>query len=456
MKKIYGRFAAFALSALTAVSAASAFPVMAETGSEEEKMVTVHFDLSDENIRFDTDEDGNILEITDITTTANSSVRIPDIYIYKNNYGFSGWTVDGVRGYAMNSVIQVGEEDITLTPVWYVPKDKVLYDVEYRVEINGEIMELPKSLDTHSQQPGTLVNVSLFAYDYPNSEYSQIGWNYDGNTYLGQQYIVMPDHDIVLTPNWLKYYKLRYTPGDVDRLNGATSGEFDRLEKQPTGLAEAGRFSRSGFKITGWSCDADGQIYAPQANYIMPSQDVTFTAVWDPITYNVVFNGNTGKASDIIKVEGKTDTTIICPESTAVKEGYYFAGWKFDEKVNGVTTSTIYQPGDEFLIKGAKPGMGIALTAVWKEGTPPVTDPKVKYGDANNDGEIALSDAVLVMQSIGNPDAYGIGGTDPYALTDAGYKNADCYNTGDGLTNMDALSIQRYLLKLIDVLPVQV
>lgn len=453
MVKIYKKASAVALSFLTAFSAFSPFSVVAESDSAEKKTVTIHFDFGDDDFRFDVDEDGNLLEITDIQADANSSVRLPDRYIHKEDYNFSGWTYDGVRGYPVDSVIQVGEEDITLTPVWRKTDDEVTYNIVYKVEIDGESVELPKQLQKLTQREGGLVNVSLFSFDYPDNAYSQIGWIYDGQHFMGSQYIIMPAHDIELTPNWLKFYKLNYTPGDVDRLNGVTSSSFDRLEKQPTDLAEAGRFSRNGFKIVGWTCDYDGQVYAPLSGYTMPSSDVTFTAVWEPLTYNVVFMGNTGKAEDILKVEGKTDSTIICPEMTGTKSGYYFDGWQFDEKIDGKTVSTIYKPGDEFLIKGAKPGMGISLKAVWVEGTPPVVTPERKYGDANCDGDIRLSDAILIMQAIGNPDAYGIGGSDATALTETGALNADCYNTGDGLTNLDAIAVQRYILELIPELP---
>ncbi len=453
MKQIHSRLTAFVLSAITAISALSAFPVMAETNSSGEKtQITVHFDISDPDITFDVDEDGNPIEITDITADANSSVKIPEIYVHKKDYSFSGWTVDGVRGYPVNSVIQVGDEDVTLTPVWYTLSDKTEYNIEYKVEIEGEEVEIPKTLQNLSARQGRFVEVSLQSFYYPDSSRSQIGWNYDGKTYLGQQYIIMPDHDIVLTPNWLRFYKLRYTPGDVDRLNGATSGEFDRLETISYELAESSRFSRNGFKITGWICDEDNKIYAPLQAYTMPSHDVTFTAVWEPLTYKVVFIGGTGKSEDIIRIEGKTDTKIICPELTGTKSGYYFDGWKFEEEIDGVTTTTIYQPGDEFLIKGAKPGLGISLNAVWKEGTRP-TEETVKYGDADCNGELFLNDAVLIMQAIGNPDAYGVGGSEPSAITAKGAKNGDCCNTGDGLTNLDALSVQKYLIGILTELP---
>ena len=78
---------------------------------------------------------------------------------------------------------------------------------------------------------------------------------------------------------------------------------------------------------------------------------------------------------------------------------------------------------------------------------------KLLYGDANVDGEVSLSDAVLIMQSLANPDKYGTKGTDKTHLTAQGEKNADCESAGNGITNKDALAIQKYMLKLIEKLP---
>lgn len=81
------------------------------------------------------------------------------------------------------------------------------------------------------------------------------------------------------------------------------------------------------------------------------------------------------------------------------------------------------------------------------------TDESVVYGDANCDGSVNMADAVLIMQSLANPDKYGVDGSDETHITVQGKKNADCSGKNDGLTNSDALAIQKYMLKLIDVLP---
>lgn len=60
--------------------------------------------------------------------------------------------------------------------------------------------------------------------------------------------------------------------------------------------------------------------------------------------------------------------------------------------------------------------------------------PEVSYGDADEDGEVNINDAVFIMQSIANPDKY--------KLTEQGKINSDVVNVGDGVTSSDALAIQ--------------
>ncbi len=67
-------------------------------------------------------------------------------------------------------------------------------------------------------------------------------------------------------------------------------------------------------------------------------------------------------------------------------------------------------------------------------------------GDANCDGEVDMSDAVMIMQALSNPNKYGRGGTDKNAITEQGWANADCNGANDGVSNNDALAIQMYLL----------
>ena len=66
----------------------------------------------------------------------------------------------------------------------------------------------------------------------------------------------------------------------------------------------------------------------------------------------------------------------------------------------------------------------------------------VFYGDANCDDKVSIADAVLIMQSLSNPN--------DYKLTEKGIRNADIVSVGDGITSKDALAIQMFDLKLVD------
>ena len=72
--------------------------------------------------------------------------------------------------------------------------------------------------------------------------------------------------------------------------------------------------------------------------------------------------------------------------------------------------------------------------------------PVTLAGDANNDGQVDMGDAVLIMQCLANPNKYDVNGTDEHHITVQGKVNADVDKESKGLTTNDALCIQEYLL----------
>ena len=87
-------------------------------------------------------------------------------------------------------------------------------------------------------------------------------------------------------------------------------------------------------------------------------------------------------------------------------------------------------------------GTGAYAGTISKEYTASGNGPIGKYGDANLDGRVSVADAVAVLQFLGNKDKYNLSAT--------GKANADCYNTGDGITGNDALTIQKIDAGLIE------
>lgn len=84
-------------------------------------------------------------------------------------------------------------------------------------------------------------------------------------------------------------------------------------------------------------------------------------------------------------------------------------------------------------------------TVITTTSTTTAPAPVGKAGDANGDGQVDMSDVVLIMQSLANPNKY--------TIAPENRDNADVERRGNGITNADALSIQRYLLGLVPALP---
>jgi len=71
---------------------------------------------------------------------------------------------------------------------------------------------------------------------------------------------------------------------------------------------------------------------------------------------------------------------------------------------------------------------------------------KITYGDANCDGNVDVSDAVLIKCYLLNNQTYNISAQ--------GIINADVHASGNGINTQDAVAIQKYILNIINKLPV--
>ncbi|MDE6273855.1 MAG: InlB B-repeat-containing protein [Clostridiales bacterium] len=114
-----------------------------------------------------------------------------------------------------------------------------------------------------------------------------------------------------------------------------------------------------GYTFLGWH---DGtETYGAEEEYTMPDYAVTFTAIWEKVTYAITYDlgscGDTAYAGESTlpteeaKAEGATLTLAAAP----VWEGYAFLGWS-----DGVET---YGAGAEYTM----PDHAVTLTATWEK-----------------------------------------------------------------------------------------
>lgn len=441
MKKIINKTAAVFSAAM--ISVCGCFGSFTGSAAEaEDNEVTVAFDFGTDisNIEPWYATDGNLTDFErfePFTAKKGTVTGIPLGAFERDGYVFSGWTVDGFYGYYCGETYYIPEDfegdSVVFKAVWQDIKDKRITKYTYNVVMDGEPVERPKWLRDVELSPGMIYEPNYTSIKIDGA--SSYGLTDGEREYHIGTKLVVTEEDREFMPIWKREIMLTYFAGDVDRINGNTSVSFTKMEDGRDELAASDRFSRSGFNLVGWVSDLDGKTYKTGETITMPGQDVIFTAVWEPKTYVVVFKTGNGGASQ--KVSGVTDTAIVCPDPNHTVSGMSFAGWKDEEGV-------IYPVGSEYTIKGALPGAGIALNGVWVEGDLPSVEVSL-LGDANCDGDVTIADSTAILQALGNPDKYG--------LSEQGMANADCCDTGDGVTTSDALAIQKKDAGIIEKLP---
>ena len=507
MKKSHRRPIAVLLAAAVSLSTFGGFFTASAADDEGKKEIKLIYEI---------DEDATAGKTTDLSllepsTTAEAHTNVPAGNFTKKGYIFSGWTYDGVVGYSSGQFVDLPEDtdEVVFRMCWINMNDEK-HTVKYVLERDGMTFENPEWLEDESYYPNEVFtpnDTTVFVEkETENGTLKYVSkWLTDGErVYSYATQLVMPDHDIVLYPILYRKIQLTYFAGDVDRLNGNSEFSFEKTEGTSDELAGKDRFSRRGFNLVGWESSADGNVYKPTETIVMPGEDVTFTAVWQPVEYKVAFNP--GNGGTVIKIPAETDTVITCPDPEITVEGKHFAGWKSNDDGN------IYQIGDEYKVPGAVPGMGISFKAVWEDGdapavttAPATTAPTASTttsastssaattstatstatasaststattaastattaastaatpsttvetfvpediisGDANCDKKVTVADSVAILQHIGNFDKYG--------LSPLGKINADVDGEA-GITANDALTIQKYDAKVITELPVK-
>ena len=163
----------------------------------------------------------------------------------------------------------------------------------------------------------------------------------------------------------------------------------------------------------------DANIYfADLLNARSADESILPEETWNNLAENCDFNGN-GTSSDIYDITAVQLYTVRYIEEPE----------NFDEAYNAYKESLAETSENVFEALGYEDSIKILLALDTE-----------RSGDANEDSSVTISDAVLIMQSLSNPDEY--------KLTTKGQFNADVCDTGDGITPSDALQIQIMLLEI--------
>jgi hypothetical protein len=202
--------------------------------------------------------------------------------------------------------------------------------------------------------PGLLKEGSLFS-----------GWREisTGDVYRGNVKFIMPTNDVYFEPFFNKFYTVTYLPGEVEGLTASAPFQTVYIDGTSFETAASSRFARTGYRLIGWTYDYNGEFYPIDAKVIMPTSNVTFTAVWEPSKYDIKFGLGGGKGSVVTIKKVEYNSTIRFPLCPYTNAGNVFTGWKYKD--------VIYKPGDDFTVPAVSSGItAININAQWAEGEP--------------------------------------------------------------------------------------
>lgn len=133
--------------------------------------------------------------------------------------------------------------------------------------------------------------------------------------------------------------------------------------------------TKTGYNFKGWYLsETPDATENPIEEYTLnientTNKTVTFYAKWEPITYTVVFDGNSTDASSMDPQEFKYDESKALNQNTFVRTGYTFTGWNTNADGTGTTyadkavvSNLTYTDGERF-----------TLYAQWQPNTASIT-----------------------------------------------------------------------------------
>lgn len=239
------------------------------------------------------------------------------------------------------------------------------------------------------------------------------------------------------------------------RMSIISSRFTDTLTRAP-GLMRYGYFHSMNNYVYNFSMaytvHSDCKLFTENCFYDGASTKGNVVCDWNEVTHAGAFadSGSKGVNCRRLGIEGTAQACSWRPSAN-----YTYNSVSADQAKNYCSSYSGCQTSYEnmmYLRLGTN-GLPSAGFTKLPDEAPPTEPVFIPNGDSDCDGQILLNDAVLILQYLGNPDLYGLDGTEPNHITEQGLRNSDVSNTGDGITNKDSLAIQRYILNLIPQLP---
>ena len=186
-----------------------------------------------------------------------------------------------------------------------------------------------------------------------------------------------------------------------------------------------------------FSPDGVGYFYATEGQTFAGTTNAFTSCAWiAPVGDTYHWTGATSDENPLFVFD------VLLPKGTPA--GTYtvkFCEWDTDPTDGNEVPAPMVEAMDGTMYTRKAGNLTLSSLTITVKGATPVS---TLAGDANCDGIVDLSDAILVWQALSNSNKYGVNGSDPTHITAQGMINADV-DDSEGVSASDALTIQEYL-----------
>lgn len=276
-------------------------------------------------------------------------------------------------------------------------------------------------------------------HDYGPSVYAQTWFNKDFTT------------QTLLDDYWYDTWAYINAENIAPELIGEWGGHMDGAENQKWMTLLRDYMIDNHINHTFWCLNTNsGDTGGLWAGFQYSINDGT-TITWEENKYALV-EPSLWQTQETGKYIGLDHQKALGNNGTGLSLNEFYTKYASTEGSNLDGGTVLDTAGKPVEIDGSSSGTTTATTTTKTSTTTTISSTTtssndVLLGDANLDGNIAISDAVLVMQSLANADEFTLSADSQNA--------ADVCNRGDGVTNKDALAIQMYMADLVTEFPIE-
>jgi uncharacterized repeat protein (TIGR02543 family) len=183
---------------------------------------------------------------------------------------------------------------------------------------------------------GSCLSLNFNAFDNPGysiSEWSTVQQGSSGMSYYPGDELLIESDEIHLYARWaLNEHTINYNSNS----GSGTMPQQDFLYSDNVSLL-TNTFTKSGYKLSGWNTQLDGNgiAFNAQHTFLMPDSSMTLYAQWEIDGHYINFypNGGLGQMTSLLVGTGM-DTTLSLNSFNNV--GYQFSGWNTEGNGNGL------------------------------------------------------------------------------------------------------------------------